>query len=221
MIKGLIFDFDGLILDTESPEYETWSKIFADYGCHFSLEEWQISLGTHIKDWDPAATLEERLGREIDKPGIRAEQKQRFHESILQKTPLPGIPETLENAKARGLKLGVASSGNLNWVQGNLKRLDLFDMFDRIVCRDHVQKVKPDPELFLRCAQELGIMPSEAIVFEDSHNGILASKAAGIFCVAVPNIVSGTPGLQTADLVLKQINAISLDELLKIAAGQS
>ena len=216
-IKGLIFDFDGLILDTETPEYNVWQDIYQSYGAILPILEWQAALGSSIDAFDPVKFLSQKTGQVLDHDAIYSNHRQRSHEIILHQPARPGIPETLARARWLGLRLGVASSSPVAWVHSHLEHLGLIDYFEKIICRDHVQKVKPDPELFLRCAQELGLQTSEAIIFEDSPNGIRAANAAGIFCVAVLNPITRQLDTSHANLVLEQIDEILLEELCLLA----
>lgn len=216
-IKGLIFDFDGLILDTETPEFYVWQEIFQSYGTSLPLHEWQAALGASIDAFDPVKYLSQETGLVLDREAIYSNHRQRSHQLIRQQPARPGIPATLERARDLGLRLGVASSSPIHWVHSHLEYLGLKDYFEKIICRDHVQNVKPDPELFLRCAQELSLQTSEAIIFEDSPNGIRAANAAGIFCVAVLNPITRQLDTSHANLVLEQIDEIPLEELCRRA----
>lgn len=219
-IQGLIFDFDGLILDTESPEFEIWQEIFETYGTHLPLNEWQAALGASFAAFDPVVYLAEKTGQTIDHAAMHHDHRQRSLERIHQMDAIPGIVETLQQAQAMGLKLGVASSSPLKWVEPLLQKLGLFGYFDAIVCSDHVKNIKPDPELFLRCTHELGLTPTEMIAFEDSPNGIRAANAAGIFCVAVPNSLTRQLNIAHADLILEKANAIPLKDLIQRAISR-
>jgi HAD superfamily hydrolase (TIGR01509 family) len=216
MIKGLIFDFDGLILDTETPEFDVWQEIFASYGTHLPIQEWQAALGASLAAFDPVIYLANKINLPLDRDAIYSDHRKRAHALIERQPAQPGIPETLERARAQGIRLGVASSSPVYWVHGHLKHIGLFEYFNPIVCKDHVQKIKPDPELFLRCAAEMGLGKDEVLVFEDSPNGIRAANAAGIFCVAIPNPLTRQLDLSHANLILERIDAISFEELLGV-----
>jgi HAD superfamily hydrolase (TIGR01509 family) len=215
-IRGLIFDFDGLILDTETPEFEVWQEVFQVYGQSLPLSEWQAALGASFASFDPVNFLSAKLNLSLDHAGIHADHRQRSLDRIYLKPAQPGIPETLQRARSQGLKLGIASSSPLRWVEPLLRHLSLHEYFDRIVCQDHVTKIKPDPELFLRCTAELGLTGPEVIIFEDSPNGIRAANAAGIFCVAVPNTLTRQLDIDHADLILERIDALPFEELLQV-----
>ncbi len=212
--RGLIFDFDGLILDTESPEFTSWRDLFAEHGCTLPLEEWAVCIGT-ADIFDPCARLEELLGRPVDRDALRAERRRRSDVLIAAQTPLPGVIERIGEAHGMGMKLAVASSSSRDWVEGHLERLGLALHFHCVRCSDHVERVKPDPALYRAALEGLGLRPEEAIAFEDSPNGILAAKGAGVFCVAVPNAATRELSLDAADVRLTSLAEISLADLVR------
>ena len=212
-VRGVIFDFDGLILDTESPEFTSWRDIFSEHGCVLSLEDWAVCIGT-ADVFDPCAHLEAQLGRVVDRDALRTERRRRSDALIAAQMPMPGVVERIAEAGAIGLKLAVASSSSRSWVEGHLTRLDLARHFHCIRCSDHVEQVKPDPALYRLALEGLGLGPENAIAFEDSPNGILAAKRAGLFCVAVPNDATRELALDAADLRLESLREISLEALV-------
>jgi HAD superfamily hydrolase (TIGR01509 family) len=216
MIKALIFDFDGLIVDTEMPDYESWQQVYQRYGCELPVEAWgQIVGGTAASDFDPHTFLEELCGLSLDREEVWISRRKQYLDSIAEQPVLPGVLNYLDEAEQFGLKLGVASSSPENWVRGHLARLGLYQRFDTIKTADDVQRTKPDPELFLATIDALGIKLSEGVVFEDSPNGVKAAKAAGLFCVAVPNKLTAQLKLEGADLRLSSLEELKLGELLQ------
>jgi len=217
LIKGLVFDFDGLILDTEEPSFSAWAQIYTDHGVNLDVQLWAGSLGASEEGFNPIRHLEGMLNHSVDESALRHTARIVTDRAILEQQPLPGIMETLMAARTAGLKLAVASSSPRSWVAGHLKRLELYSYFQTIVCMEDVPHVKPAPDLFLAALQGLALNPREAIVFEDSPNGILAARRAGIFTVGIPNSVSEQLDVTHANLVLPRADAIPLSELLKIA----
>jgi HAD superfamily hydrolase (TIGR01509 family) len=128
---------------------------------------------------------------------------------------LPGVVGYVKNAKRLGLRLAIASSSKHDWVDGYLRQLGLFDDFDAILCREDVQRIKPDPELFLAALERLNLPAAEALVFEDSPNGVLAAKRAGMRVVAVPNPITVHGTIDGTDLLLSSMADISLEKLLE------
>ena len=217
MIELVVFDFDGLILDTELPAFRCWQEIYADHGCELPFETWAACIGT-AGGFDPYGDLAVRSGRAVDQVAVRAREAARFAELIAGESPLPGVRDYVEAAAGLGLKLAVASSSSRDWVAGHLDRLGLLGHFDVLKCSDDVVQVKPDPGLYRAVLDALGVAPHRAIALEDSPNGIAAAKGAGLFCVAVPNALTGRLVLDGADLRVPSLTELPLAQLLRMAA---
>jgi HAD superfamily hydrolase (TIGR01509 family) len=215
MIQAIIFDFDGLILDTEVPEFQTWQEIYQAYGCELVLEVWATGLGTSADAFDPYTHLEALARCSIDRQAIQQQRLQRYRELLVANAVLPGVREYIADAKRLGLRLGVASSSSREWVVGHLTELGLSAYFDCIKCRDDVQRVKPDPALYQAVVEAFALQPSQAIALEDSPNGIAAAKRAGLFCVAVPNPLTRQLSLAHADLLISSLADLPLQRLLE------
>ena len=214
MIKALIFDFDGLILETETPIFQSWQEIYQAYGCELSLEDWLANVGTAEEQFDPVASLEQRSGHPIDRGQTIIRRQRRELELIQHQSVMPGVREYLENAHRLGLKIGLASSSSCDWVVGHLERLELISYFDAIAASDDVARTKPDPALYRTAVEWLGVAPHEAVAFEDSRNGLLAAKRAGLHCVVVPNALTHQLDLEDADIRLESLAAMPLADLL-------
>ena len=128
---------------------------------------------------------------------------------------LPGVAALLGDAKALGLGRAVASSSSCGWVEGWLRRHGIRDLLDVVVARDDVTRVKPDPELFLLAARRLAVDPSACVVFEDSPNGMRAALAAGMRCVAVPNVLTRSLERPRVDLVMSALDERPLSAVLE------
>jgi HAD superfamily hydrolase (TIGR01509 family) len=212
-MRALILDFDGLILDTETPEYRAWSELYAELGRDLALARWVAGVGTQ-GGFDPCAELERLLGRPLDHSALSARTRRRVTELLDGAVPLPGVVGLLERAAALGLCCAIASSSPRRWVEPHLERLGLRGSFRAVVCRDDVPRVKPDPALYREAVRALGAAPDEALAFEDSAHGVHAAKAAGLYCVAVPCEVTRDLDFSAADLVLRSLDELPLDHLL-------
>ena len=212
-LKALIFDFDGLILDTETAEVDVWREIYAEYKLEFPILKWVTIVGGRgAAHFDAAEFLSEQVGgMDIDELNTRYDEERL--KLIAEQEVLPGVVGLLDAADKQGLKLGIASSSPFSWVEGHLRRLGLFERFEVVCTRDDVEIAKPDPALFILAAESLGVGADEVVVFEDSENGVLAAKAAGMFVVAVPNAVTAYTDLSGADLVLESLAQTSLADL--------
>ncbi|MEA2629675.1 MAG: hypothetical protein QOJ10_2135 [Chloroflexota bacterium] len=213
MIRALIFDFDGLILDTEEPIYRSWLEVYEAHGETLPFERWVQIVGSTTTEFNPQHYLEERLGRPLAQDVLDRRIGRRV-EMILAERLLPGILLHIDAAKSLGLKLGVASSSTRDWVIGHLDRLGILGRFDCVRCRDDVNHAKPAPDLYLAVLDCLAVSANEAIAIEDSPNGVIAAKRAGMRCVAIPNSITASLDLSAADLVLRSLAEITLPELL-------
>jgi HAD superfamily hydrolase (TIGR01509 family) len=213
-VRALIFDFDGLIVDSESPGFQAWTEIYESYGCSLPFEKYSICIGT-INGFDLHGYLQEQSGRMLDRHELETVCSKRWMELMSGQPLLPGVAACVSSARSRGLKLAVASSSTEKWVRRNLLKYGLLDKFDAICTRDYVAAVKPDPALYLLALQRLGVKADEAIAFEDSPHGVLAAKRAGIFCVAVPNPLTKAMPLELADCLLNSLEEFSLDDVCR------
>lgn len=213
-MEALIFDFDGLILDTEVSELQSWREIYAEYNADLPLEQWAICIGSGLDSFDPCTYLETQIGQSVPRKDILARRRKRRLELLAAEVVLPGVETYLQNAKRLGLKIGLASSSSRDWVYGHLARLGIADYFDFMKCGDEVTHKKPDPELYLGVLSALGVRAEQAIALEDSPNGVLAAQRAGIFCVAIPNPVTSQLDLAHADLRLESLALMPLEDLI-------
>jgi len=214
-IKGIVFDFDGLILDTETPELESWEFIYQEYGIPFPIKEYIKNIGSVFNDGLPIQYLIEKLGSDRIP---RSKIQQKFNElksHLIEKEPLlPGVLSYLKEATSLGLRIGLASSSDSTWINYHMSRLGLRNYFYCILTKDDVNKVKPFPEIYLLLLSKLGLNNSEVIVLEDSPNGISAAKSAHLFTIAIPNQTTKSLNFEKADIVLGSLSDISLMELL-------
>jgi HAD superfamily hydrolase (TIGR01509 family) len=217
MIKALIFDFDGLILDTETSEYQVWQSIYREYGFELPHDEWGKIIGGYgISNFDAAEHLSGLSQGRLDSVSLRDRYRSESDALIHVQPILPGVMDTIHEAKRLGLKLAIASSSPHSWVDTHAKRLGIFEYFDKIICADDIAagRTKPNPDLFLLALKQLDVQKNEAIVFEDSPNGVKAAKSAGVFVVAIPNPVTSLLSIENANLTLTSLTDLSLRELL-------
>jgi HAD superfamily hydrolase (TIGR01509 family) len=213
VIKGLIFDFDGLILDTETPDVIAWMSIYNKYGQEFKFEQYASAIGSVYRLMEPAKELE-NLVPQLKAEKIFNEWTKLENKLIERQSILPGVMEYLDAAKKMNLKVAIASSSEKPWVKGHLERLGILNYFDFIHTVEETKVPKPDPALYNLALASFRLNPIEAIAFEDSANGISAAKGAGIFCVAVPNRVTRSLNLKHADLILDSLANLPLSQLL-------
>jgi HAD superfamily hydrolase (TIGR01509 family) len=218
VIRALVFDFDGLILETETPAYDTWAEIYKEHGQELPLDRWFDYIGREGGFFDAADHLAALIGEGFDRDAARARRDARKTELIAALDVMVGVREYVADAKRLGLRLAVASSSSRKWVVGHLERLRLRAEWDAVLTRDDVARTKPAPDLYLAAVNALGVAPNEAVAFEDSMNGIAAAKEAGLLCVAVPNALTARMDLSRADLKLVSLAETPLEELLAVLA---
>ena len=220
-IRAVILDFDGLILDTESPMRASWTEIFEQHGLVVPEEQWALLLGASADPPEAYELLEQHLDVPVDRRSLHSQRMARELKLLEFEALLPGVRELVEDARSAGLGLAVASSSERAWVEGLLEKHNLIEPFDAIVCAEDVAQTKPAPDLFLKALDLLGVEPKEAIAFEDSLHGVAAAKAAGIFCIAVPNPVTQCLDFSTADLRIDSIASHGLQHYIDAALRNS
>jgi HAD superfamily hydrolase (TIGR01509 family) len=218
VIKALIFDFDGLIIDSESPEFRAWQELFAEYGRELASDLWADLVGRPPNHFDLYGYFCEHVDPLADVERLRQDRRARVVALTLEQPVLPGVHEYLRDAKKLGLKIGLASSSSRDHVRGHLERLQLLQYFETVRCFEDTERHKPDPTPYLRVLQDFGIKADEAIAFEDSPNGVSAAKAAEIFCVAVPNPITCCLPLEHADHRLESLADEPLAAILERAS---
>jgi len=215
MIGALLFDFDGLIVDTEACIYRAWQELYESCGGWLEPAEWARQVGVITHEADHLSDLERQIGRPVDRSTLASKRRQRELELVNAQPARPGVEDYLQDARRLGLKTGLASSAPCHWVTGHLERLGLTGYFDIIWASDDVRQVKPHPELYLAVLDALGVKAAEALALEDSPAGVRAAQAAGIFCVAVPNSLTRLLSLDHADLYLDSLADIRLEALIQ------
>lgn len=212
--RAIIFDFDGTILDTETPEYQTWQEIFSGHGHEMPMSYWSGYVGKANHGTTPLDYLEELLGQAVERDTLRQKFLVRYKEVIATQAVLPGVLDYLTTAKRLGLRIGLASSSRSPYLLEHLERLGLRHFFEVVRGSDHVTHAKPDPELYQSVLAAFDLQPDQAIALEDSPTGVHAARRAGLFCVAVPNSVTGQLSLDHASLRLNSLADLPLETLL-------
>jgi HAD superfamily hydrolase (TIGR01509 family) len=217
-VRAFLFDFDGLILDTELPSRAGWEHVYREHGHELPAELWATVVGTTHAPFDPMAHLEELVGEPLEREAVN--ERRRAHEiALIEAEELrPGIAEYLAAARQHGLRRAIVSSSPRAWVDMHLERLEEAVGWDAICTADRDPvRAKPAPTLYLEALEQLDVTAGEAVAFEDSPNGVLAAKAAGVFCVAVPNEVTRDLGLAEAgaDIVLDSLADLPPETLFR------
>ncbi|MDP2896667.1 MAG: HAD family hydrolase [bacterium] len=213
LLRGLIFDFDGLIVDTETARYYAWKEVIESHGVELPLSVWHENIGLPSEAFDPLEYLKQRAIAPVDLEAVRKRKNEVFWDRMEGETLRPGIKEYLEEGKRRGLKIAICSSSPRRWIEQNLPRWGIDGQFDAIVTGSDVERIKPDPELYLKVLALLQLPAESCIAFEDSPKGVQSAKAAGIFCVAVPNSITLETDLAGADVKVHSLSELPLEDL--------
>jgi HAD superfamily hydrolase (TIGR01509 family) len=219
VVSALVFDFDGLILDTESSAFSTAADVFAAHGMELSRDWWNSIIGTaDHPHW--SEVLEEMLGAPIpDRERVVEERIARHHALIAEEPVRPGVVALLDEAAASRVPTAIASSSPLAWVDGHLERLGLRGRFAAVCTRDMVSRAKPAPDLYLAACAAVAADPRQAVAFEDSPNGIAAATAAGLRCIGVPGPMTAALDLTAADVVVGSLADVRWDDLIALTSS--
>jgi HAD superfamily hydrolase (TIGR01509 family) len=221
MISAVIFDLDGLIIDSETPEVLAWQATYARYGMTFPITSWLQNVGRNDRPWDPLTPF-----RPPDSPappevvaGLWRERADALMHEYFK--PLPGVVPLLSALREGGLRTAVASSSRREWIIRVLERLELTEQFDAAAGGDEVQHAKPRPDVYLLAARRLAIAPGECLALEDSQNGVRSAKAAGMACIAVPSVLTRQMDFSAADLVVSSLGEITLDTIAAFGSAKA
>ncbi|OMD60368.1 beta-phosphoglucomutase [Paenibacillus odorifer] len=208
-MKGAIFDLDGVIVDTAKYHYLAWASLADELGFKFTEEDNERLKGvSRMRSLDILLEVGGLEFEEAEKQAM-AEKKNRLYVEYISRLEeselLPGVKEYLTGLRSRGIVIALGSaSKNAEFI---LNKLNITDLFDAVVDGNKVSLAKPDPEVFLIAAQEIGLQPDECVVFEDAEAGVQAGKAAGMKVVGI-----GKPEvLKEADLVVKGLYELLTD----------
>ncbi|WP_171686412.1 HAD family hydrolase [Paenibacillus planticolens] len=214
MLKAAIFDFDGLLLDTETPWYRVFKEVYASYALDLPLALWARHVGTSFETFNPYEYLKEHAKDPVDLEQIKSLLQMRYELRMENAQLRPGVLKILHKTRECGMKIAVASSSTHDWVSGYLKSFGMYSLFDEVVTADDVKKVKPDPELYKLAMHKLGVNAFETIAFEDSPNGLKAANAAGIRCIIVPNEVTKDLDFPPYERRLNSLLEFDIDQFL-------
>jgi HAD superfamily hydrolase (TIGR01509 family) len=215
--KAVLFDFDGIIMDSEWPIYESWQRAYEAEGQTLALETYVQCIGSDFDTWSPEKYLEELTGKEFDWPAINSKRQVELESDLVGVQPLPGARELFEKfstGNGGNKKLAVVSSSPHRWVDMWLEKLDLIKHADEVVCRGDAARIKPAPDLYLEAVKRFSLKPEECLVIEDSLNGVIAGNAAGCRTIAVPSRITSCLDFTDADAVINSLTDLLDRDLL-------
>jgi HAD superfamily hydrolase (TIGR01509 family) len=209
MIRAVVFDFDGLILDTETPLIDSYGDVHATHGVPFDRGTFLRNVGHADYTFDPWHGFSPHADRTALELERRAAKEQRLDRQVV----LPGVVALLDEARNLRLRIGLASNSEHAWVEPLLTRLELLHYFEFLACREDVPSPKPEPDLYKLVLNRFGLRGFEAIAFEDSYTGSLAAKRANLWCVTAPNVSTAHHDFAHADLWVASLAECTLAEL--------
>jgi HAD superfamily hydrolase (TIGR01509 family) len=213
-LAAVIFDFDGIVIDSETPEYESHRRIFERHGVPLTTDEWcdQIGVWTEGHDERWFRELCARAAQAPDHDAYHAE-KRRIFDEVVPSEPMPGIRELAVALAEASIPAAIASSSPASWVVRATERLGMRGLFSAIVTGDEVTRRKPAPDSYLEAARRLGVDPRRSIAIEDSGPGIAAARAAGMKTVAIPHWLTAGHDLSGADLRVANAGELTIARL--------
>lgn len=208
--SAVLFDFDGVLVDTEWAIYEAWHRTFHAHGHPLPLETYTQCIGSDFDTWSPKSHLEDLTGRSFDWHQLDEQRQAEIHRDLEQAGPMPGVVALLEGLASRGTPLAVVSSSSHFWVDGWLEKLGLRRFFREVVCRGDAPRIKPAPDLWLEALRRLDLPATECLAIEDSLNGVKSAKAAGLTVWSVPNRTTACLDFSLANRIIPSLE-ISAD----------
>ena len=219
-MRAIIFDFDGLIVDTESAIYTAWRELYLRHGVDLPQPVYVQCVGSTFGHYDPMAALEEQIGRPVDWATEIPVKDARIRQLQSSLDTMPGIRELLADAASSGIPCAIASSSHRGHIDYWLDRTGIRPHFTAIRTRDDVERAKPWPDLFLAASAALGLPPEETLVLEDSANGLRAASAAGTPCIVVPSPVTLGSDFTGAAALLETLSGVNAAALAALHPGR-
>ncbi|MBI4895467.1 MAG: HAD family phosphatase [Candidatus Aenigmarchaeota archaeon] len=202
--KGIVFDLDGVLVDTEYYQWQGWVEILKKYGLTISKEEYYDYAGKNV-----TIIAEELINKFNLKPKKSlSEEKEELILRWFKSKPINLMhfsKESMKYFKELGLKIAICSSGNKEEILIKLNRTGINNMVDFITSRNDVNRGKPFPDIYLHSAKQLNTKPSECLAFEDTQYGLQSAKDAGLYCIAIPNEFSIKQDFSRADKVFNNL----------------
>jgi len=209
MIKAIIFDLDGVLLDSVGRDMAISVRVFKKFGYSITKADEQYIIGWHPADRISLFAKQFDISEEEQR--LILEDEKRLYRELWDSTSklLPGVKETLERMKNCGITLALATTSTNESVQNFMQKFRLLGYFKLVLTREDVSERKPNPEIYIKAHDELGYNHDEIIVVEDTEIGVRAAKSAGLNCVAVPNQHTKKQDFSKADYVLESIGELS------------
>ncbi len=211
MIKAILFDMDGVLIDSEPLWKKAIKKVMKDYGFEFSYEMCNETKGMRVDE--VTQYWKQKLNAGFDSKTAADEIIEEVISLIIKEgVAMEGVLETIQEAKSKNIKLGLASSSSMKIIETVLEKLGIKPHFETVRSAEHEEFGKPHPQVFISAAQSLSVLPEHCLVIEDSLNGVIAAKAAKMKVVAIPETQEfDMPQFSIAEEVLKSMKELTLD----------
>lgn len=212
-LAAVVFDFDGLLMDTESCMLGSWQREWRHHGLELDLDSFWVDHGGDVTE-ERYERLAQAVGASYDR--ATSHVRRVLHRDVLHSELMlrPGIGAWLDQAQRANLRLAVASSSPTGWAQRLLAGVNSLDRFEVFACGDEVPAPKPDPAVYLLALDRLGLSAEQVIAVEDAPHGVAAAQGAGLQCVAIPNPHMEATRLGAAELVLTSASEMTLGQVL-------
>lgn len=214
-VEAVIFDYDGLLVDSEEAWFQACRYTCEQYGKEVPEEHRLDLMRSHLSLY-----LLERYELPATRPEVRKLLYGRFQELAKDIPLMDGAQYAVELLHNAGLPLAIGTGSDTAQVTEAVEQRGLDGFFDPIVGQDQVEHGKPEPDIYLRVAQLLGVAPEACLVFEDQPRGIRAAKAAGMLCIAVPNLHLGNQDYSQADAIISSLGEVSLELIQRVEASR-
>ncbi len=208
-MKAVLFDFDGIIIDSEWPIYQSWLKLFQREGQMLEVSDYVQCIGSDFETWSPEKLLEQLTDKSFDWKKENAVRQVEIESDLEGVQPIEGVVGLLQWLKSQGVSAAVVSSSTHKWVDMWLEKLDLLQYFQEVVCRGDAPRIKPAPDLYEEGARRFNLAGGECLVIEDSLNGVKAAKAAGTLAYAVPSRLTSILDFSEADAEFSSMEEMS------------
>lgn len=216
-IQAIIWDFDGTIVDTETPQYEAWDTLFRGFGVHLLPTVWGQMVGT-VTDLDLFDVLEDLTGNPVDRFALHRQVQDLITERMRTAPLRAGVRDLMEAAGTAGRHQAIASSSPGWWIREFVERHHLGGFLRVIASSDDVLRVKPDPSVYRHALTTLGLSPDLGVAIEDSPHGSVAALAAGLACLVVPNPSTASLLFPPGVVRVETLEGLSLDALERMLA---
>lgn len=222
MLAALLFDFDGVIVDTEVPTFQSWRDIYAEHGVDLALDDWLPAVGSGSSTsgaFDAIAHLEQLTGNRVDRDAVVGRRAKRKAELYARAPLLPGVRERLAEAREHGVKTAIVTRNREDRVRAQCEAVGLDHAWQALICAND-QPTRDKADLYRHALAILQVDTDQALAVEDSPSGVHSAKRARVLCAAVPNEITRGAAFDEADVVLSSLADQSLDEIWRLAGGR-